>query len=756
MSVKQQALRGRSLKGQSLIGKDFSGVDIRGTNFAGAILTNANLRHVRTGLRLEWSIGLTIGLLLLTAMTSFIAAYAGAFAATSFPLIETAIGKGVASTLAAVLFIAFVVIVLWRGLKSELWGFAVVLTIVITGIMAFPGFNETQLVSLLFAFALALEIAGVVIGSITVAVTRALFAKWLIVLMIPIIVIAAWQGIQSGVEETTEPSELIAAATVAVFTSVVLLGLSAYIGWQASLSNTKYALIRQIAVAVCSVGATNFRGADLTDADFTGANLNHADFRDANLTRTRWFEAKHLAQARISDTYLENPKIRQLVVTLNGQEQNFDHMDLRGLNLQGANLADASFIGAKLSEANLQGADLMRAKLVQTQLYDANLAGACLTGAVIQDWSISTDTNFTDVKCDYVYMQLPTKNDPDPCRKPDNRNEMFQAGDFADFIAPIIKTLNLYQTQNVDLRVVAQQFKTLDLFHHEGLDPTAAAIALKQLAQQYPEAELEVVALEGRGDEKVRLQAKVTGAVDRSALSAEYFAKYKEISSLPYADLQSLLAGIAEKDDRIRSLESMVMTAVQQKTFYIETYQNLGDTVAEKGSINISAGGDIGSLSGVISGETSGVVNVGEMSGDVVNTPNQQSQTFGDIAVSGSHNTLGLTQSEDDVNLDQSKTQTQTTTQITGDTADVKAALMAIAQLKQLIHHNSELKPTKKAALDVPIKVLAAELKQPHMDKKRLVQAMTSLKTGLNEVSTLAKPFTHVTNLIAKAYNNKL
>ncbi|MGB3135592.1 MAG: pentapeptide repeat-containing protein [Nodosilinea sp.] len=326
-----------------------------------------------------------------------------------------------------------------------------------------------------------------------------------------------------------------------------------------------------------------------------------------------------MTQARTDDTYLENAKIRQLVVTLNGQDQNFDHMDLRCLNLQGANLADASFIGAKLSEATLEGANLDRAKLVQTQLYGANLSGASLTGAIIQDWSISIDTSFDGVKCDYVYMQLPTKADPDPCRKPDNRSEDFQPGDFADFIAPIIKTLNLYQTQNVDLRVVAQQFKTLDLFHHEGIDPAAAAIALKQLAEHYPEADLEVVALEGRGDDKVRLQAKVKGVADRSALSAEYFAAYREMSAMPYADLQSLLAGMAEKDDRIRSLESMVTTAIKSDKFYVETVYSLGDTVTEKSSININAGGDIGNVSGLVGGNVSGVMNLGTISGSVTN-----------------------------------------------------------------------------------------------------------------------------------------
>ena len=94
-------------------------------------------------------------------------------------------------------------------------------------------------------------------------------------------------------------------------------------------------------------------------------------------------------------------------------------------------------------------------------------------------------------------MHLPTQEDPDPWRKPDNRNEIFQEGDFTDFIAPIIKTLDLYRHQNVDPRKVASTFKSLDFYHYGGIDPAAAAIALKQLAEENPEAGLEVVALEG-------------------------------------------------------------------------------------------------------------------------------------------------------------------------------------------------------------------------------------------------------------------
>jgi hypothetical protein len=208
-------------------------------------------------------------------------------------------------------------------------------------------------------------------------------------------------------------------------------------------------------------------------------------------------------------------------------------------------------------------------------------------------------------------MRLPTKEDPDPWRKPDNRQETFREGDFSDFIAPIIKTLDLYRQQNIDPRKMASTFKTLDLYHYEGIDPSAAAIALKQLAEQYPDAGLELVSLEGRGDEKVKLQAVVSDAVNQSQLSVEYFQRYREISALPYKDIQALLAGIAEKDDRIRSLEQMVNSAIQSNKFYVETYYQMGDTVSEKSSINFTAR------------DISGVVNLGSISGNVTNTINQ-------------------------------------------------------------------------------------------------------------------------------------
>jgi hypothetical protein len=257
---------------------------------------------------------------------------------------------------------------------------------------------------------------------------------------------------------------------------------------------------------------------------------------------------------------------------------------------------------------------------VRAQLYRANLSAACFTGAYIQDWGISTETRLDHVVCDYIYMRLPSRDDPDPCRKPDNRAEVFQPGDFADFIAPILKTLDLYQQQHVDPRSVAKTYKTIDLFHHAGLDPGAAALALQQLATQHPEAGIEVLTLEGRGQDKIRLQARVSDQADRSQLSAQYFEHYSQFKALPYPDLQALLAGIAEKDSQIHRLGTMLETAIQQPRFYVETYQNQGEFIMSQSKGNIQIGDVQGNISGLATAGDNQTITgsaLGDISGSV-------------------------------------------------------------------------------------------------------------------------------------------
>ncbi|MFB2892078.1 pentapeptide repeat-containing protein [Aerosakkonemataceae cyanobacterium BLCC-F50] len=291
--------------------------------------------------------------------------------------------------------------------------------------------------------------------------------------------------------------------------------------------------------------------------------------------------------------YLQNPAIRQLLITKQGENKNFDRQDLRDVNLQGAKLADASFTNADLSNANLQDADLSRAKLVQTQLDKTDFTGATLTGAYIEDWGITRGTKFDGVRCEYVFMRLPTKYNPDPFRKPDNNKEVFADGEFGDFIKPIVDTL--------------------DLYHNQDVDPRAIAIAFKQLAENHPDAELEIVAIEKRGAGNISLRAATSPGANRSELSSEYSAKYNEIKALN----QELKARLAEKDSRIISLQNMLETALQRPSFYAENYHNQGDTMSDnRGDIYAQSGNfGIGHMSGgTIEGgaKVAGVINEAE------------------------------------------------------------------------------------------------------------------------------------------------
>ncbi|MBE9004901.1 pentapeptide repeat-containing protein [Fortiea sp. LEGE XX443] len=615
-------LRGKDFRGKNLTGVDFSHANIRGANFSNAILVCANFTCTKAGLPIFQGIAYVILSLIVSLFAGLIAAYGGAIIGdllSGNANISPAFGIISIFTLAI-----FLIIILWQGLGLLLATLAEVVAACSIILLALLPENEignaSAVGAILAILALAGSIAGVVNMALAVAVARVMALPGIVNLTGVIAVLGGVLGALLGVRSQ------VTAYLMAGLVGLVAIAIGIYVGWQAITGNQKYLLIRSLAVSIVSQGGTSFRGANLTDANFTQANLKSVDFRQATLTHTCWLQTKNLAQARLEGTYLENPKLRQLVVTKEGREKNFDRLNLRELNLENANLQDASFIGTDLSEANLQNANLAGAKLCQAQLYQTILNQACLTGAYIQNWGISTDTKFEQIKCDYIYMQLPTKDDPDPCRKPDNRREIFQPGDFAEFIAPIIKTLNLYQTQNIDPRQVANKFKTLDLFHYEGIDPTAAAIAVTQLAENHPEAGLEIVALEGRGKDKIRLQAIVANDANRSELYQEYFKKYTEIQSLPYSDLQALLLGIKEKEDRIQSLEKLLENAIHQPKFYVETYQNQGEFFMSQNKGNVNISGAQGNISGIAAvGENSSMtgVAIGAISGNVTNTINQ-------------------------------------------------------------------------------------------------------------------------------------
>jgi len=127
------------------------------------------------------------------------------------------------------------------------------------------------------------------------------------------------------------------------------------------------------------------------------------------------------------------------------------------------------------------------------------LIGAVLTGAYIEDWGITSTTKLEDVHCDYIYMHVPTKENPNPLRKPDSLRHFFAKGEFASFIKPY--------------------FDTLDLYHSQDIDPRAISIAIKNLSVNHPDKKLQFVAMERRGKNGLKLRFTTISGASKSDLS---------------------------------------------------------------------------------------------------------------------------------------------------------------------------------------------------------------------------------------------
>ncbi|MEM6835245.1 MAG: pentapeptide repeat-containing protein [Cyanobacteria bacterium P01_C01_bin.120] len=533
--------------------QNFEGTDLRGKPFIGT-WQHVIFRQVTTGPPPILQSFHQVCAVLLAILAGFTTLYAvgiflDLFSESNFSFWLLGIGIGIG-------IVTFWGFALWKGLTYTLGliSFIAIFMIVMTVAIA----DNAQIAGATAVSALSIggSIAGIVGLAAAIVLTQA-FPRHLVFSILGLVIGAGFSG--------TEADRIWLFAI-----SILILGLGCYMGKCALHSNpdSRYEILRTLAITFATWGSTRFREADLTAADFSNATLRHTDFSNAVLTRTRWHNTT-FHQNNLQGTYLANPQIRRLVTELDGQGQNFDRLDLRGVNLDHANLAGASFIGTDLTNATLQGANLTNAKLAQAQLYGADLTGAILTGACIENWGISPETHLDAIQCDYIYLRLPTNDNPDPYRKPDNRDETFQANDFIDFIAPILNTLKAYRQQTLPPTPDATPLKTLDLYHRKGIDPTAAAIAFQELINQNPPAQIRILSIEGV-DQKIRIQASIATHADPSPLNTHYFQRYNRLMVHPHEDLQALFETLATQHTQLRLLEARIADATDSPLSYVE------------------------------------------------------------------------------------------------------------------------------------------------------------------------------------------
>jgi len=477
-----QNLQGRSFKGQDLTGANFSDADIRGADFSQATLKGANFSHAQAGLPLSSVIRLLLISLLLSALSGLILVLnisAQGASLIYLPVLITSsvfavfvsinvrqdveLGVG-AALMAAISIMMVAVIVAIIGAASAVTATVIALTVLLTS------------------------------KEVTSAGTKA----WAMAAFLAVIMAVAVVVIPESLEESLFFVEYI---IVAIST------LNFYIYLCTSPKNEVNNFISEIAIFFSSLGGTNFLKADLTDANFTKAILRSANFKKTNLTRTCWHQVKHINRARLSDSILADTSVRQLLVTNDGSNKNYEGKNLRGANLTKVDLNKANLKNADISQATLQHANLKCANLTQVQAIGTDFTNAYLTGAYgLGTWNIDSTTTLEQVDCRFVYLlEKPKPGTDDRERRPSSGE--FAPGEFTKLFQEVLHTV--------------------DLIFRKGIDWKAFVTAFNKVQVEHEGTEVAVQSIENKGDGVVVIRVNVPLETDKATIHSRFMQNYE-------------------------------------------------------------------------------------------------------------------------------------------------------------------------------------------------------------------------------------
>jgi len=337
-----------------------------------------------------------------------------------------------------------------------------------TGVVAFPDtvlrvMSYAVIYTIIFASAVvflgAVGVTFAVIVAITLAVTGIL-GGGLEAVVVGILAVVVGREVAKGFG-TAGTIGIAGTLSVLVITTIAIavVGLSAYIAWRTMKGDQRDAWIRKIAISVAATGGTSFYKADLTDAIFTQAQLKNTDLRARSLIRTCWQGADQLDQVRVGKTLLDQPAVRNLLITKDGYKKSYVAANLEGANLAGVNLESANLKQSNLNQANLRDANLNDANLAQTLAVGTNFTGAYLTGACLEAWTINETTILSNVDCQYVFFLEYPNHLGSRERRPHDPDQVFQPGDFEKLYQEIINTVQILLRDGVNRESFAAAFQ---------------------------------------------------------------------------------------------------------------------------------------------------------------------------------------------------------------------------------------------------------------------------------------------------------
>ncbi|KAB8335766.1 CHAT domain-containing protein [Scytonema tolypothrichoides VB-61278] len=549
-----QNLRGKSFQGKNLSWVNFSRADIRGANFSGATLIGADFRGAQAGLQDSSKVLLVILLFFLSALSGFISTLTVFWIAWQLTYEKSRLFTSIVFFL--IVLAVFLIANTSKGLLSAIGilPISVAVTTPVAGVLLKAGSGHPTAAwagAGIAAIAVvgAVFVAMAVTGTRVVATTRV--AAVTVAVAVAGAVIATVVGRAAGTPDPLSPlasRELMkveVGVIMAVVAAISLTLLSIYIAVRVFANDKKYTFIQGFATAFAAIGGTSFRGADLTEADFTRARLKSTNFQRANITRTRWSKVCDLEWAKVNGTILTNSIVRELLVSGKGNYESF-----MGLNLQGANLAeaelvnanftkavlsDATFARATLINADFTQADLSRATFVKANLQSANLSKtlalgtifceAKLTAACIESWTIDDTTLLEESFCDYVYLKDNKKE-----RYPSSGK--FAPGDFEKLFQEVINTV--------------------DLIFHNGINQEAFIDSWHKIQVENEGIKLDIQGIERKGDNIVVVRVNVPATANKSKIYAEFMENYEMLSGTLEAKYQALLDSKEEETARER------------------------------------------------------------------------------------------------------------------------------------------------------------------------------------------------------------
>jgi uncharacterized protein YjbI with pentapeptide repeats len=385
------------------------------------------------------------------------------------------------------------------------------------------------------------------------------------------------------------------ATSIASAYFILIIGI--FIGRQAIQDLERLKWIREIAIYLTTIWGTSFYGLNLTDVCFDGSHLPHTDFRKTNLTRTSFEGVSGLETSNLKGTLLENKKVRELMVTKIGCNEDYTECNFNGANLRGANLT---------------GATLMR-----VQALGADFSGATLTDACIEGWNINHETRFHNVLCDRIYLKCTRYRDRTILSdaKPDSGR--FKPGEFEKWITEIQDTV--------------------DLIFDKGLNWKAFAFSLTQSAIEKQGIDLGRYQVENKGEGVTVVKVGVEADSNKAEIHEKITHHYHEAVGQLEQGHQLWLQAKQEEIDALREIlrsqwqefrelanifsDSNRQVSIQGEGHRIFVLKEAGEIMENK-SEGFSVGGSL-SIGGDNMSLTGAQLTLGDLTGQVTNTIQQ-------------------------------------------------------------------------------------------------------------------------------------